>query len=128
MRAWILLMVFCSTSPLHATEDTKVNKRTDNQNREIIRRLFEDCFNSGKLGTLDAFIDPDYAGAGGQKGVAAFAAPIANLLRAFPDIHYTIEDLVAEDDRVAVKWTWSGTHTGDFSGIAATQKSVSNEG
>src|SRR5262245_11556682 len=105
-----------------------MNNRNEDQNKEIVRRLFEDCLSSGKLSTLDEFIDAEYAGAGGQKGPAAFAAPITNLVRAFPDIHYVVEDLVAEDDRVAIKWTWRGTHTGDFAGFAPTHKAVANEG
>lgn len=128
VRALILLVVLCSTAPLYAAEEMKVNGQNEDENKQIVRRLFEDCLNSGKLALLGEFIDPEYAGAGGQKGPAAFAAPITNLLRAFSDIHYVVEDLTAEEERVAVKWTWKGTHTGDFAGFAVTHKSVANDG
>jgi steroid delta-isomerase-like uncharacterized protein len=48
--------------------------------------------------------------------------------KAFPDIHYTINDMVAEGERIATRWTLRGTHLGEFFGIAATGNSVSVEG
>src|SRR5215472_4441259 len=47
---------------------------------------------------------------------------------AFPDTHYTIEDVVAEGERVVIRFTFSGTHRGDIRGIAATGKSVAVAG
>jgi predicted ester cyclase len=46
-------------------------------------------------------------------------------LNAFPDCQFTIDDMIAEGDRVATKKTFSGTHTGEFNGIAPTGRSVS---
>lgn len=43
---------------------------------------------------------------------------------AFPDLHHTFEDFVAEGDKVALRFTFSGTHKGDFQGIPPTGKSV----
>lgn len=45
------------------------------------------------------------------------------LYAAFADVHYTLDDLIAEGDRVAARWTASSTHTGEFQGIAPTGKS-----
>src|SRR5262245_43731883 len=122
MRVLTLLMVLLSTSALYGTEKN-MTAETQKKNKEVVRRLYEEGFNAGTAG-LDRFVDPDYAGAGDRRGPVAFAQPVLRLLRAFPDIHYTIEDLVAEGDRVVVRWTWKGTHTGDFNGIAPTQKLV----
>ncbi len=44
--------------------------------------------------------------------------------KAYPDSHFTIDDMIAEGDRVATKKTFTGTHTGDFGGIRATGKRV----
>ena len=44
---------------------------------------------------------------------------------AFPDFKVTIDDMIAEGDKVVVRGTWSGTHKGEFMGIPATGKSVS---
>ena len=49
---------------------------------------------------------------------------MANLREAFPDMHLTIEDTLAEDDKVAVRFTFRGTHKAEFAGIAATDKKV----
>jgi predicted ester cyclase len=53
---------------------------------------------------------------------------MTRLRGAFPDLHYTVEDVVADGDRVAVRWHWTGTHQGAFRGIAATQRAVTNNG
>ena len=50
---------------------------------------------------------------------------VAALLGAFPDIHYSIEDAVQVGDRAAVRWSATATHTGNFFGLAPTQKRVS---
>jgi len=47
-------------------------------------------------------------------------------LNAFPDIHIEVEDLIAEEDTVVMRATTTGTHQGDFMGIPATGKKVSN--
>ena len=47
---------------------------------------------------------------------------------AFPDLELTIQDEVAEGDRVAVRWTWTGTHNGDLMGTPPTGKAVSASG
>jgi steroid delta-isomerase-like uncharacterized protein len=48
----------------------------------------------------------------------------SDFFSAFPDIHYTIDDIVAEGDRVAARWTMTGTHKGEFMGIPPTNKKV----
>ena len=44
--------------------------------------------------------------------------------QAFPDFRFTVEDQLAEGDRVATRWTWQGTHSGEFMGAAPTGKEV----
>jgi steroid delta-isomerase-like uncharacterized protein len=58
-------------------------------------------------------------------GRAGLADVLAGLFAGFPDLHWTIRDTVAEDDRVAAYSTWTGTHRGDFMGIPATGNPVS---
>ena len=101
--------------------------QTPEKNKETIRRLYEDLLNHGKLELLDQVIDEDYIGIYGQRGPDAFAETIRGLLQGFPDIQWTIEDLVAERDRVAVRWTWQATHQNAFRGFPATQKQVTDK-
>lgn len=88
-------------------------------NKQTVRQLFEHAFNRDAA-AIDTLAHADYA---------PELRKVIELLRgAFPDLRYTIEELVAEDDRVAVRWHWTGTHTGVFRGVAPTRKSVTNSG
>ena len=124
----------CTTPPT-TTGSSTVKEATQgvtaDENESIVRRLFEECFNRGNVDLLDQLVSPDflpdYVGAKGARGREGFRF-IVGLRAAFPDIHYTIDDLVAADDRVAVRWRWTGTHQGEFRGVSASQKPVSTTG
>jgi steroid delta-isomerase-like uncharacterized protein len=100
--------------------------RTD-ENKRLMQRVYEDCFNAGKLEALDQLVEESFQGVQGGRGPAAFAAPVRALRQAFPDLH-VLEDVLAEGDRVAVRWKWSGSHEGPFGGHPPTHKRISNEG
>ena len=99
------------------------------ENKALVRRWFEELFNQAKLDLADEIVTPDHVthdtstpehlpGPEGER-------QLVNLVRgAFPDGRITIEDLVAEGDRVAVRWTFRGTHRGEFMGVAPTGKEV----
>lgn len=97
-------------------------------NKRTVRRLFEEGFNRRDYATIDELVDTEYADSSGARGPGAFRQVIDGLSHAFPDIRYTVEDLVAEDDRVAVRWYWSGTHRAPFRGLAPTERSLTNSG
>jgi predicted ester cyclase len=67
-------------------------------------------------------------GGQGARGPSGFAGNVDELRAGFPDIRFTVHDLVAEDDRVAVRWTWEATHAGTFRGWAPTGRRVTNSG
>jgi len=94
-----------------------------NNNKEVVRKVYEECINTGRLDGLDALVSGDYEG-----GVAAFRANVADLRTGFPDIRFTIEDIIAEGDRAVVRWRWEATHDGPFRGNAPTHKRVTNTG
>jgi predicted ester cyclase len=60
----------------------------------------------------------------GATGAEALKQVWAMLLRIYPDIHLTVEDLIAEGDKVVGRTTVTGTHWGEFMGLAPTGKSV----
>lgn len=93
----------------------------------LVRRLY-DQINAGNLDQLDDFISSDFAAASGQRGPKAFAAGIAAVRAAFPDVHYTLDAVFGTADHVAVRWTWRGTHRGAFRSFAPTGREVSNSG
>jgi steroid delta-isomerase-like uncharacterized protein len=59
-----------------------------------------------------------------ERGIAAYAALTDRLRVAFPDMQFTLQDVVASDDRVAVRWTMEATHGGPLVGIPPTGKRV----
>ena len=98
-------------------------------NKDLIRRLMA-AVDEGNIDVVDAYYAPDYVDhtpspirrqAAGREGIRhVFAA----LRRAFPDTRHTIEDLVAEGDRVVARISARATHTGELFGYAATGKVV----
>lgn len=105
-----------------------MSDQTRDENKRNVEKLFDTCFNQGDLGLLDRLVAPEYVGPRGDKGPAGFRGIVVGLRTAFPDIHYTVDDVLAEGDRVAVRWHWTGTHKGQFRAFPATGKTFSNPG
>lgn len=103
-------------------------QQNSQQNSKIVRRLFA-AFNDDDLRALDEVVAPEYLGPQGNlRGPAAFRAITGGLRGAFPDLHYTLDDVLAEGEEVAVRWHWTGTHQGPFRGYPATGRAVTNNG
>src|SRR5262245_58784982 len=117
----------CSASAA-SPEPARSAAMSTETNKQLVRRLYDEYLNTGRVDHLDEIVSPDFVGVGGQRGAAAFAAPIIALRAAFPDLHYTTEDVIAEGDRVAVRWQWRGTFTSAFRGFAPTGKPMVNTG
>lgn len=98
------------------------------QNLQLVRRLYEDCFNTGELDLVSEMIAADFSSNRGEHGQAEFAANIAGLRKAFPDVHFVIEDIFGAADRVAVRWSFTATHSAPFAGFTATGKAVTQQG
>ena len=92
-------------------------------NKDVARRLYDEVFNGRRVEVLDEIVARDYEEhdplPGQAAGIDGFKKRIAILVDAL-DPHFTIEDVIAEDDRVVVRWTNSGTNVGDFLGMPAT--------
>ncbi len=93
------------------------------ENKAVVRRFVEEGWNAHNPDVVDEVVSSDYfnhaAVAEHQRGIAG-AKHI--LIAAFPDIRFDIEDIIAEGDMVAIRCTASGTHEGEFMGIAPTGK------
>lgn len=101
-----------------------MTEATVERNKRVVRRLFEDGINQGNFALVESLVAPDFVGATGERGPSAFASVVAGLRASFPDIHYTLEDVIAEGDRVVVRWTWTGTHEHQYRVHAPTKKRV----
>lgn len=78
------------------------------ENKTIVRRFFDEVYNHNNLAVCDELQEPEYA---------TFQREwIPMLRRAFPDLHVTVDDLVAEEDKVVAAITVRGTHEGTLSG------------
>ena len=98
------------------------------ENKAQYRRTLEEVFNQGDLTIVDELVAPDFLNHDVPPGMnhrgPDSTRQIARMLRtAFPDLHFTIEELVAEADTVAGRVTMRGTHLGPFQGIAPTARS-----
>lgn len=99
--------------------------------KEVIRTWVEEAINNGNLSVLDELAHPDYVYRSPDEelhGPQAIKALIAAFRAALPDLKVHIDDLVVEDDKAVDCFTLTGTHQGDFMGIAATGKPVKVNG
>jgi steroid delta-isomerase-like uncharacterized protein len=100
------------------------------ENKAIVRRFYTEVANQGNLGLADELMAPDYAEhwSPASSGIAGFRQFAMGLAVAFPDLQVTVEDLIAEGNRVAARVTVRATHKGAFAGLAPTGRQVSFEG
>lgn len=99
--------------------------------KAIVRRVYEELLNKRKLAAADELYAPDYvwrAPGGEEYDREGTKEHMTDVFRAFPDIHWTVEDLVAERDKVMARFTARGTHQAEYAGIAPTGKQVTVTG
>ena len=98
------------------------------QNKALTRRWLEEVWGEGSSATVDELAADDFVWHWAPPGVATDREGYKQFLRmdfeAFADVSCVAEDIVAEGDKVASRWTWRGTHKGEFMGVAATGKPV----
>ncbi|HVB98901.1 MAG TPA: ester cyclase [Candidatus Dormibacteraeota bacterium] len=101
-------------------------------NKDLIRRYYEEMWNTWQFDLADELIDPEVRFRGslgrmvaGRGGLVSYMKHIQGI---FPDYYNSIETLVAEDDRIAAQLTYSGTHRGEIFGIAATGRRIRYSG
>lgn len=94
------------------------------RNKAVVRRYFDEIMNQASPSAIEELISPDFLFTipthGPARGPAGEQQEVEMLHTAFPDVHFTIEDEFADDERVAVRWVARGTHLGPFLGIPAS--------
>ena len=98
-------------------------------NKDCVRRLFEEVWNRGKVSLLDTLIGAAYVdhnpSPGQPAGTPGVKGKVESLRACFPDLRFTLEELVAEGDLVAARYSWRGTHKGEaFLGIPPSGKAI----
>ena len=98
-------------------------------NEALVRRYFAEVWSSGNLAVIDELVtlhhithDPI---AGEIRGPAPIKAQVRAYRDAFPDLSFVLDDVFVSGDRVAIRWTATGTHERAFMGIAPTGKTQS---
>lgn len=98
------------------------------ENKALVRRMEEELFNKRNLAAIDEFIGPDYvlrtAPEGTPTGRDGVREYIAMYLTGFPDLRITIDELLAVNDKVIGRFTFTGTHGEELFGLAPTQRQV----
>lgn len=99
------------------------------ENKAIFRRIVEEGFNKGNLAIVDELVAANHVNhADNVHGPEEYKQFITMYRTAFPDLHMTVEDQIAEGDKVVNRWTSRGTHQGDLMGIPPTGKQVTLTG
>jgi steroid delta-isomerase-like uncharacterized protein len=104
---------------------------TAEKNRAALAR-FVDFINNGDTTIIDEVVHPDFVELdpmpGQKEGPEGLKEIILVIRAAFPDIEWKVVEDIAEGDKVASRFTWTGTHLGSFLGIPATGKRVTMSG
>jgi steroid delta-isomerase-like uncharacterized protein len=105
------------------------------ENKALVRRWFEEVWNQGRSEVIDELMAPEAIAHGlvdekgaELRGPAGFKPFHQRLRGAFPDMVITVEDLIAEDDKVAARCRVRGTHLGDHLGMPATRRPIEMSG
>jgi steroid delta-isomerase-like uncharacterized protein len=99
------------------------------KNAALVKRFFEEVWNKGNLDRVDDFLAQNYEDhnpfPGELPGRTGYKANVSMFHSAFPDFQFTLDQVLAEESRLAIRMTGRGTHKGNFMGIPPTGKQVS---
>jgi steroid delta-isomerase-like uncharacterized protein len=102
------------------------------ENKAVTRRVTEEIWNQGNMALLDELFAPNYVNHDPTnpevRDLERFKQYVVSVRTAFPDLNITINDLIAEGDKVVTRWTGRGTQKGEFGKIPATGKQVTITG
>jgi steroid delta-isomerase-like uncharacterized protein len=103
-----------------------------NENVAVVGRFIEEILNQGKFEVADEIVAEDFVELdplpGQSQGREGLVEVLKGLRSAFPDIHWTIEETIADGEKVVTRFTWTGTQQGPFLGVPATGKKVAVKG
>jgi steroid delta-isomerase-like uncharacterized protein len=99
------------------------------QNKTLVRRFVDEVQSRGNIDALDEICSPEFVNHSAPPGVPSNCEGVKQLTamfrQAFPDSYFTVEDMLAEEDKVATRKTFHGSHQGEFMGIPPTGQQVS---
>ena len=106
--------------------------KTAAANKELVRRFYKEVYVDWNMALVDEVVSPRFIShdwpKGSPTGPEGFRKFYSDIRSALPDARYEVDDLIAEGDKVVVRWRLLGTHKGDFRGIAATGREIALKG
>lgn len=95
-------------------------------NEDIVRRAYLEGMNHRDMAVIEEVFAPDYvcnfpAGQGEVRGLKAFVETLTDFLAAFDDLRFSVEESFGDGDRVALRWSAVGRHTGNYAGLPPTR-------
>ena|ERR1700722_926970 len=101
---------------------------TSESNKAVIRRFLEEVINQNRMERADNLVVENFVELdplpGQQQGREGLKEVLGGMRTAFPDMHWVVEEMVAEGDTVVTRFIWTGTHRGPFLGVPATGRGV----
>jgi steroid delta-isomerase-like uncharacterized protein len=101
---------------------------SDSGNRAVVQRFLEEVINQGRLEQANEIVAEDFVELdplpGQRQGREGLKEVIGMLRAAFPDMHWVVDEMIAEGEKVVTRFRWTGTQRGMFMGIPATGRSV----
>lgn len=107
--------------PAHAGRDERRRSGNTDENKTLVRRFY-DGLNRGDAVAVSALVSADLTYNGEVIGREGAKLHVAATRGAFPDLNWSIEDMISEGDSVATRYTYGGTHQGELMGIPPTGK------
>ena len=102
------------------------------ENKAVVRRFFEELLSRDDIAVADELLSPGFrfyfAGSPDPMNLESYKEFLVARRAAFPDRRFVVEDMIAEGDKVSVRFTMRGTHKGEFRGIAPSGKEVTMTG
>ena len=120
-RFWIAVLAIiagCDSQQIDRTEGVSV------ENKAFVHRWIEEGFNKQNLLVVDELFAEQFSVNGQTIGRDGLKTSMSRHLTGFPDLYVTIDDTIAEGNKVGIWYTVEGTHRGDFEGIPATGNHV----
>ncbi len=98
------------------------------ENKNVIGMFIEDILNQGRLERADDLVLEDFVELdplpGQAQGREGLKQVIREMRTSFPDMHWKVEEMIAEGEKVSTRFTWTGTQHGPFLGIPATGRHI----
>src|SRR5262249_40290747 len=127
-KSFFIAIIVCFAGLWHSgfsQGNTDHQKARLEQNKAIVRGYMEEVFNKGNIAAFDDYLT-EATLFNNKPGIRqmVFGGMLQSMRKAFPDFHMTIEDQIAEGDKVVTRVTVTGTHQGEYRGIPATGKHI----